>query len=249
MEIAKNVYQVAGYPYGTHQNVYVIKGKDALVMVDTGIDEEELALVDKNLAYWGLKDYSISHVLITHSHYDHCANAHILRKRGAKIAAGPSDAEGIELGDDRTASYAFTNKKEFTPCTVDLKIQDGDTINTPGIEIEAIHVPGYTRGSMFYKFVTEGKIVLFTGDLIKLPVFSRGMKFGWSGGVDYDRELYFETIKNKVSKMRADILLPAHGEISMRESWRFLSSAYMLARVLWKNVPTCTLDKSKISRI
>ncbi len=215
MEIVKNVYQVAGYPYGTHQNIYVIKGEDALMMVDTGIDESDLALVDENLTYWGLKDYPISHVLITNSHYDHCANAHILRKKGAKIVAGPSDAEGIESGDDRTASYAFTHKKKFIPCTVDLKIKDGDVIKSPGIKIEAIHVPGYTKGSMFYKFVTGGKILLFTGDVIK--VFWAGnnlqSKLGWSGGVDYDRELYLETIKNKISVMPADILLPAHGEL------------------------------------
>jgi len=251
MEIVRNVYRVAGPPYGTHQNVYLIKGKDALVMVDTGIDAEELAVIDENIVYWGLKDYPISHVLITHSHYDHCANAHILRKRGAKIVAGPSDAEGMELGDDRTASYAFTHKKKFVPCPVDLKVKDGDIINAAGLKIKVIHVPGYTRGSVFYKFVTEGKIILFTGDVIKVNFerhnFRLGAKLGWSGGMDYDRDLYFETIK-KISSMKADFLLPGHLEPCMREGWQILRDAYTVARYEWHNQPSCTLDKSKINR-
>jgi glyoxylase-like metal-dependent hydrolase (beta-lactamase superfamily II) len=259
MEIIRSVYLMAGPHYGTHENVYVIKGENSLVMVDTGIDEEELAVVDGNIAYWGLKDYPISHVLITHSHYDHCANAHILRKRGAKIVAGPSDAEGIELGDDRTASYAFTHKKKFVPCPVDLKVKDGDVINVAGLKIEAIHVPGYTKGSMFYKLVTEGKNVLFTGDVVKVDVgntekveslFWVRAKLGWSGGVDYDQEQYLETLE-KISTMNADILLPGHLGLCLNGGWQVLRAAYTAARWRWLMpwiYPTCTLDKSKTSR-
>jgi len=246
MEIARNVYRVAGPPYGTHENVYVIKGESNLVMVDTGIDEEELAVADENISYWGLKDYPISHVLVTHSHYDHCANAHILRKRGAKIVAGPSDAEGIELGDDRTASYAFTHKRKFAPCHVDLKVKDGDVINAAGLKIEAIHVPGYTRGSMFYKIVAEGKTILFTGDVVRVAFRQLNFlhaKLGWSGGMDYDREEYYRTLK-KISNMEADILLPGHGALCMKEGWQILKNAYATARFQWYNQPTSKIETS-----
>ncbi len=249
-EIIRNIYLVSGPPYGTHENVYVVKGTNALVMIDTGIDEEELAVIYENIAYWGLRDYPISHVLITHSHYDHCANAHILRKRGANIVAGPSDAEGIELGDDRTASYAFTHKKGFIPCTVDLKVKDGDIIDAAGLKIEAIHVPGYTKGSMFYKLITEGKVVLFTGDVVKIVFRQLNFlepKLGWSGGIDYDRQMYYETLK-KISSIKADILLPGHLELCVREGWQILQSALTTARYNWYNVPSMGLYGSKIER-
>jgi glyoxylase-like metal-dependent hydrolase (beta-lactamase superfamily II) len=249
MEIIRNVYLVSGSPYGTHENVYVIKGSDALVMIDTGIDEEELKIIFENISYWGLKDYPISHVLITHSHYDHCANAHLLRKRGAKIVAGPGDAEGIAIGDDRTASYAFAYKGKFIPCPVDLKVGDGDTINAAGLKIEAIHVPGYTRGSMIYKLMAEGKTILFTGDVVKVVFRQLNFlepKLGWSGGIDYDKKTYYESLK-KISNIKADILLPGHLELCVREGWQILNSALMTARLKWFNVPSMDL-KSKIER-
>ncbi|UCB46802.1 MAG: MBL fold metallo-hydrolase [Spirochaetota bacterium] len=246
MEILKNLYQVSGPPFGTHQNVYVMRGDKELVMVDTGIDADELAVIDDNIAYWGLAGYPVSYVLITHSHYDHCANAHTLRSRGAKIIAGPSDAEGIELGDDRTASYAFSHKGKFKPCKVDSVAKDGTVIKAAGLEIQAIHVPGYTKGSLFYKIVMDNKIIIFTGDVIKIKdqfsnILVRDARFGWSGGMDYDRDQYFETIK-KISGMKADILLPGHGQVCMKEGWELFQDAYVEARLNWFNKPSMSLD-------
>jgi len=252
MEIIRNLYQVSGPPFGTHQNVYVVKGENQLIMIDTGIDANELALIDENITYWGLNNYPISCVLITHSHYDHCANAHILKSRGAKIVAGPSDAEGTESGDDRTASYAFTNKEKFKPCKVDLMAKDGTVIKAAGLEIQAIHVPGYTKGSLFYKITIENKIVLFTGDVIKIKdqftnIIVRDAKFGWTGGMDYNRDQYFETIK-KISNLEADILLPGHLQICMREGWQILQDAYVEARLQWFNKPSMSHDKDTLTR-
>ena len=252
MEIIRNLYQVSGPPFGTHQNVYVVKGDKELLMVDTGIDANELAIIDENITNWGLSDYPITYVLITHSHYDHCANAHILKSRGAKIVAGPSDAEGIELGDDRTAGYAFTDKEKFKPCKVDFIAKDGSVIKAAGLEIQVIHVPGYTKGSLFFRINMENKIIIFTGDVIKIKdqfsnVLQRNAKFGWSGGIDYDRDQYFKTIQ-KISNLEVDILLPGHGQICMIEGWEIFQDAYVEARLQWFNKPSMSLNKDSIAR-
>jgi glyoxylase-like metal-dependent hydrolase (beta-lactamase superfamily II) len=252
VEIIRNVYQVSGPPYGTHQNVYVVKGKAALVMVDTGIDEDELSLIDENLTYWGLSDLPLSHVLITNSHYDHCANAHLLRKRGARIVAGPGDAEGIEAGDDRTAGYAYSHKSNFVPCKIDLKVKDGTELDISGLKFRVIHVPGYTKGSVFYEITMEGKIVIFTGDVIRMQdhfanTMVRKSKLGWSGGVDYDRDQYFRTIK-RISTLKTDLLLPANFQVCMRDGWEILRDAYVEARMQWLNRPSLSLDADSLAR-
>jgi glyoxylase-like metal-dependent hydrolase (beta-lactamase superfamily II) len=251
VQILHNVFRMSGPPYGTHENVYVVKGSDSLVMIDTGIDEAELALVDENIAYWGLGGLPLSHVFITHAHYDHCANAHILRDRGARIVAGEGDADGIERGDDRTAAYAFADRAPFVPCPVDTRVAEGDTIRAAGLAFDVIHVPGYTAGSVFYKLVADGRTVLFTGDVVKVEFhkhgFALGAKLGWSGGVDYDRRTYLETLE-RISQMHADILLPGHLQPCLEEGWQILRDAYAAARYRWLNQPVCDLDVSDLKR-
>lgn len=244
MQIMKDIYLVGGFPYGYHRsiggfklkNMYAVKGKDALVLVDTGEDEDQLEVAYRNIEYWGLSDLPISHVLITHSHYPSAANAHVLREGGAKIVAGPSDAEGIETGDDRTIGYAYTHKSKFVPCKVDLEVKDGDVVRAAGLEFEVIHVPGHSPGSVVYRLVMEGRSVLFTGDTVKVADYCAGARLGWTGGADYDQAQYIESIR-RLSKMDADVLLPADRQPCMREGWQILVSAYMTVKMNLLNQP------------
>ncbi len=244
MQIMKDIFLVGGFPYPYQRsiggfklkNIYAVKGKDALVLVDTGEDEVQLKLAYLNIEYWGLSNYPISHVLITHSHYPSAANAHILRDGGAKIVAGPGDAEGIETGDERTISYAYTHKKGFVPCKVDLKVKDGDVVHAAGLDFEVIHVPGHSTGSLIYKLLMEGRTVLFTGDTVKVADYCSGARLGWTGGADYDQTKYVESIR-RISKMDADILLPADRQPCMREGWQLLQDAYMTVKMKLLNQP------------
>ncbi len=244
MQLTKDIYLVGGYPYPylrsaggfKLKNIYAVKGDGALVLVDTGEDEVQMELAYRNIDYWGLSDLPISHVLITHAHYPSAANAHLLRNAGAKIVAGPSDAEGIESGDERTIGYAYTHKERFVPCTVDIKVEDGDTVEAAGLTFEVIHTPGHSTGSLIYKLVVEGRTVLFTGDTVKVADYCSGAKLGWTGGADYDPKAYVESIR-RVSTMDADVLLPADGQPCMREGWQILQSAYVTAKMTLLNQP------------
>ncbi|MGE5559129.1 MAG: MBL fold metallo-hydrolase [Bacillota bacterium] len=235
MQIIKDIFLVSGFAYGLHPNVYAVKGEDAAVLIDTGLAEADLAVIDQNLAYWGLDKHPISHVLITHSHFDHCGNAHHLRKRGAKIAAGPGDAEGIECGDERTIDYAYQMK--FPACPVDLKVSDGDVIHAAGLDFTVIHVPGHSGGCVFYRLELDGKVVMFTGDAVRVVGNCESAVLGWSGGTDYDRERYFSTLK-KISRLQADIVLAGHFQPCLRDGWRIFQKAYMKALLEWRGPAT-----------
>jgi len=245
MHIMKNIYLVGGYPYPYHRyihgyklkNVYALSGDSTVVLIDTGEDSEQLRLVEENLHYWGLGDYPISHVLVTHCHYAHCANAHLLRAKGAKIVASVEDATAIESGDDRTIGYAYTHKPSFVPCEVDIKVKDGQTVKTDAGDFQVIGVPGHTQGSVFYQIRVEGKIVLFTGDSVRVGPYCLRARLGWSGGVDYDRKTYVQTI-SRVSKMQADIVLPGDGQPCLREGWEILENSYNVAKMTLLNQPS-----------
>ena len=244
MQLIKNVYLIGGFPfpYTGHgyrwklKNMYAVKGDDAIILIDTGEDETQLGIALENLEYWGLSKYPISHVLITHSHFAHSANAHILRKQGAKIVAGYSDAEGIEAGDDRTIGYAYTNRKKFEPCTVDIKVKDGDVVSAAGLDFTIVHVPGHSTGSVLYRLVMDGKIVLFTGDTVGVAPYCSSAKLGWTGGADYNQDLYIESIK-KIFKMDADIILPGDLQPCLREGWQILECMYTEAKQKLLNQP------------
>jgi hydroxyacylglutathione hydrolase len=116
------------------------KSKEAAI-VDPGWDIEKLLSIAQKL------NLKISHILITHSHYDHmqeCKN--IQEKTGAIIYVHKNDADEIrKLGID--------NIKE---------LNDEDEIHMGELKFYVIHTPGHTPGSVCYQ--VENKLI--TGDML-----------------------------------------------------------------------------------
>ena len=80
------------------------------------------------------EDTEITHLLLTHHHYDHVVGARKLADRfGVPILAHPLTAERI---DDR----------------VDETMVDGDVIETGGLRIEVIHTPGHCADHLALSF-------------------------------------------------------------------------------------------------
>jgi glyoxylase-like metal-dependent hydrolase (beta-lactamase superfamily II) len=237
MELLRDIYLVSGFAFGVHPNVYAVKGPDGVVQIDTGLDETEQAIIDRNLAYWSLADKPPTHALITHAHFDHCGNAHILRKRGVKIVAGAEDAEGIEMGDKRTIGYAYG--KKFPVCPVDQKVRDGDVIGAGGLRFEVIHVPGHSKGCVFYRLRHQGRIILFTGDVVRVGTNCQFGKLGWTGGVDFDRAVYLKTLE-RIADLEADVILAGHFQPCLSDGWKILQDTYKVALLDWR--PPATYD-------
>ncbi len=239
MRILRNIFQVSGIPFGyaTHgpigDNVFAVKGDNVIVLVDCGGSLEELEVIDEWLKYWDLINYPVSNVLICHAHNYHMGNAHVFRNRGAKIVAGFDDAECIETGDYRVIDSGPFKLRQYNPCIVDQKVKDGDIIESGGLRFEVISVPGHTPGSTIYKLALDGKIILFTGDALKVGPECRGSVLGWTGSAGYNRQQYFESIK-RVSKMHADVILPSEYQICLRDGWKILQDSYLRALLEWR---------------
>ncbi len=230
MQLLPDLYLLNGFAYATHANFYLLRSDEGNVLIDSGTFPSDLESAERQLAVWGLNLDSVDHLLLTHAHYDHVANAATLRERGATVVAGPGDAEGIALADNRTLPYVGY---PVQPCEVDRVVRDGDVIEAAGFRITAIHAPGHTDGCIIYEVDHAGRKVWFTGDVLMAPAEDFEAQLGWEGSEEFDRETYIESLK-RLAAMRPDVVLAGHFIPYLRDGWRLVGRAYMKALLEWR---------------
>lgn len=140
----------------------------------------------------------ISHILITHTHSDHCGGAKLLQEKcGAPIFGyGPHPIDDV-LKDapalDEGADY------QFKP---DHLLIDGDKIDGDGWTLEALWTPGHISNHLC--FALPAQQILFTGDHI----------MGWATTViippDGSMTDYFASLDKLLDRDDA-VYLPTHG--------------------------------------
>src|SRR5215471_4016035 len=168
-------------------------GHGHVAVIDPGPDDPDHLAALKA----ALKNETVSHILVTHTHRDHSPAARHLREWTGATTYGfgphrpPSSDDGIvvEQGGDQ----------DFIP---DVTVRDGDVIEGQGFAIDCIHTPGHTSNHVCYALRDEQ--VLFTGDHV----------MGWSTSVvvppDGDMSDYLDSLKKLL--MRDDRLYwPTHG--------------------------------------
>ena len=175
-------------------NCYALVHEGEAVLVDAGAHPDDIESAAEKR---GLK---IKAILLTHGHFDHILGAQaIYEKYGVPVYIHESDAEMLSDGYKNAYSVFFGGY--WGGFTSENLVKDGDRLSFFGEEIEVIHTPGHSEGSVCYRIGNE----LFTGD----TVFSRG-----TGRCD----LYSgDTDKIRASialldKMPADMTIyPGHG--------------------------------------
>lgn len=230
MKLLPHLYQVCGNMYASHQNVYVIEAENSLILIDTGLGEKDLKIIQSEIDYWGLNHKKILHVLLTHEHYEHISNAAFWQKNGAKVIAHSSAAKNIELGGVHIGEYRYLDFGSVEDFTVDTTVEDASVIELDGVMIKTTHTPGHSDGSVLYEVTLDNQVVVFSGDAVLMTVLVHKAAFGWSGDLNYNVDQYIESMK-KISGTKADILLPGHGEICMRKAEKMFTGAYLLARL------------------
>ncbi|MFP4634287.1 MAG: MBL fold metallo-hydrolase [Nitriliruptoraceae bacterium] len=84
----------------------------------------------------------------THGHWDHVRAWEAVREQlGLEVWGHPADAE-------------------LFPRPVDRELHDGDRLAVGDLEIEVIHLPGHTEGSLLYLVAGAERPHLFSGDTL-----------------------------------------------------------------------------------
>ena len=150
-------------------NLYVIKGKDGDVLIDTGF-----LCMKRRIKRW-LDKFNIKLVILTHAHVDHIWNASYIKKiYNCDIAISEKDVKNIDNSiinsNPSSKKHKFWTKimnfgmKKFNApkFKIDLFLKDNQIIDKCGIKLKAISLPGHTLGSMGFLYDN----FLFVGDAL-----------------------------------------------------------------------------------
>jgi len=140
-------------------NCYIIGDAGEAAVIDPGVEPEEIVSI------LDVQKLTLKYIILTHAHIDHILHVEeLLGARGGKVVIHDEDA--LLLGNPMlNGAVLFGLNRSFREA--DLRVKDGDSLELGGIQLEIIHTPGHTPGSMCVK--ADGCI--FTGDtLFKLGV-------------------------------------------------------------------------------
>lgn len=248
MKLTESIYQVCGGMYSSHQNVYAIDAGDEIVLIDSGKNKNDLNIIRKNLSYWGLEQKPVKSVLLTHAHVEHSGNSAELERSGAVIYAHPLCKEAVETGNDRTALYAFPDcGGYFDKCLNVSTVKEGEQITCGNVTFSVLEIPGHTDDSVIYTATIDNRQVMFSGDVLYGQRLNSLSMIGWTGSPDFNTDKLMESLK-RLSYMYADIILPGHGDICLREGFRMLPGAYLRARLQIVTQPKLDLGTDDLFR-
>ncbi len=201
IKIIDDIWQVggSGITESGDASAYLVCFKNQAAVIDAGCGSGHEQLVE-NISACLPENVKVSHLLLTHCHYDHTGGAEPLRKQfGCKIVCHELDAVFLEKGDNNTTAASWYGA-EIQPFPIDIKIrQPIAKLYFEHGEILAYHCPGHSPGSVVYMVEKEEKTILFGQD-IHGPLHSMLLS---------NREDYLNSLK-LIMGLNADILCEGH---------------------------------------
>ena len=193
MQPIKGVYVWSGS--GFDSNVYLIDGE---VLVDTGMGDF-FPQIKNEISTMGIDVANIRTIVNTHHHFDHTGGDKKFRDwLKANIAIHSADRAPLEHGE--TLAESLGRSAKFI--TADISLSDGDVIRTKQFNLEVIHTPGHTHGSIC--LYERKKRFLISGDTLFADGVGRTDLPGGSGD-ELRRSL------ERLSKLDVEYIFPGHG--------------------------------------
>ncbi|MFW5807709.1 MAG: MBL fold metallo-hydrolase [Spirochaetota bacterium] len=161
---------------GVQSNAYLVDTTDACMLVDTGsfiVTRRIIPRIDRILA--GRK---LTHLILTHTHYDHCFNAAaIIREYGPEVVASVHDVEyalsgvtPLPAGTNKLSRYIariaeakFEPKIRYNPFHITTEVSKDVTLYSNRVTVDLLLTPGHTSGSLS---VVVNNSVAMVGDTL-----------------------------------------------------------------------------------
>ncbi len=168
--VTPNIFQVGGGTLSGMNDccVYAVRlASKEVCLIDTGTTNG--GMIMKNIKDAGLADKPITHIVLTHAHYDHTGAAWQFKKilPNVKIIAHKGDVDAIEGKPGTEALTAAAGyQAKYTPVKVDTVVsKDVEELTLGGTKVTIYHTPGHTPGSISVLVADSGKKVLFGQDI------------------------------------------------------------------------------------
>ena len=207
-QIAGGLYYVGNRDVSSH----LIDTGDGLILLDTTFPQTVYLLLE-SIRRLGFDPTDIHTILHTHGHYDHCGGTRaIVELTGTKTAMGEDDAfilnERTELswGPEYGVDFHETFK-------LNLPLHDGETLTIGNTEVECVHTPGHTPGSMSFFFkVCDGTKDYTVGIYGSPGLNTLTDEYLTMYGLSHDARQKYLTSLKKIKARTVDILLGSHPE-------------------------------------
>ncbi len=176
---------------------YLVIGESGeAVLIDAG------AGASLRAAYWEDRGYSITHVLLTHGHFDHVCDAGRVRSlTGASVVMGADDIPLLSMAEEMCRAYGFG----WGRLEVDAGLRGDAEFEAAGLRVMAMHTPGHSPGSYSYYFPEIGAV--FTGDTLFKGAVGRWDLPGSDLGA------MISSLRRLVDKLPEDVVVyPGHGD-------------------------------------
>lgn len=190
--------QISDFAIGPLEtNCFVVDNGKEAIAVDPGGNPEKV------LAYLKQKNLGLTHILLTHLHFDHTFGAaELARATGAVILASDEDRFMLDSEHGRGGIWGLplVEPYEFVP------VAEGE-MTLLGEKCQVFATPGHTPGGLSFYFPSVG--ALFSGDAL----FYRSV--GRSDFPRGDHETLVRSIREKLFTLPEDTkVYPGHGLLS-----------------------------------
>lgn len=185
-------------------NTYVVYDPDtkACAIIDPGIiNKEEEKTLD---AFIEREHLVVTHVINTHLHLDHAIGDNLLKnKYKVPVLAHRLD---LPLGERmQQQALMFGINKQFSDVEITDYLSDGEIIKIGNGELEVIHVPGHSLGSVALYDKADGFVIvgdaLFNGSIGRTDL---------PGG---DFQTLIDSITNRLLTLPdSTVVYPGHGD-------------------------------------
>lgn len=231
-EVADNVFKlVLPFPQGRYVVLsYLTRGEDGCAVVDAGWGTRQcLDEFNVQLKHIGVKISEIKHIVMTHSHPDHCGLAWELRKQsGARVAIHINELPFLRerYGEperflEKMREWLFkygvpSNELKALPSTLfpsvfpigepDITLRGGETLEMAGRKIIVKWTPGHTYGHICL-YDVEHRLI-YTGDHM-LPDITPNISLSRHYEEGDPLGDYLASLK-ETAEIDADLVLPGH---------------------------------------
>jgi metallo-beta-lactamase class B len=145
IKLFDNVYFVGTFTVGA----IIVDSGDGLVMIDTGIGDEDCALMVGDMKKLGLDPSRIKLILLSHEHFDHYGGVQYLKKNVCPNAKVALSLIGWNMLQTVQSEWAYIGSR---PQSVDIFLVDGMKIKI-GTEIfQIVATPGHSPGCLSFIF-------------------------------------------------------------------------------------------------